>query len=94
MDGGPIQLHPVNGITASSVLLLDLEQTTTQVDNGQDHAQYTVAPATPPPPSYHKVINLFSQGIFSDCPNCSSEKCVFNAKYCTQCGYSLLIECV
>ena len=68
----------------------DVEQVTAPLDNEQN-AQYVIAPAIPSPPSYHKVIDLFSQGMFSDCPNCSNRKCVFNAKYCTQCGYSLVI---
>ncbi|CAF2790356.1 unnamed protein product [Rotaria sp. Silwood2] len=85
IDSRSIRLNP-----SASGLVLDLERATTSLDNEQ-YSQHVFAPATPPPPSYYKVICLFSQGVFSDCPNCSNQKCVFNAKYCTQCGYSLSV---
>ena len=78
------------GTSVETEAVLDLEAVTAPSDNEQ-YSQYIIAPATPSPPSYHKTIYLFSQGIFSDCPNCSNRKCVFNAKYCTQCGYSIVI---
>ncbi len=74
----------------SAALVLDLEQVPTPLNNEQ-HSQYEIAPSTPPPPSYNKAVFSFSQAIFSDCSNCGTQKCVYNAKYCTQCGHSLLI---
>ncbi|CAF3835238.1 unnamed protein product [Rotaria sp. Silwood1] len=90
IDSRSVQLNPPAETLAASALVLDLEQATTSLDNEQ-HSQHIIAPATPSPPSYDKVIRLFSQGIFSDCPNCSNQKCIFNAKYCTQCGYSMVM---
>ncbi|CAF1591847.1 unnamed protein product [Rotaria sp. Silwood1] len=89
IDGRSIRLYPPAETSTAFVVLPDLEQVTTPLDNEQ-YSQYVITPATPPPPSYYKVINSFSQGIFSDCPKCNNQKCVFNANYCTQCGYSLL----
>ncbi len=91
LDRRSIRLDPPAETSATSALVLNLGQLTTSLDNEQHQSQYVILSATPPPPSYYKVIHLFSQGIFSDCPNCSNQNCVFNAKYCTQCGYSLLI---
>jgi hypothetical protein len=85
IDWTSIQLDPPD-----STLGIDFEQITTPI-NDEQHYPYATAPATPPPPSYHKVVYSFSKGIFSDCPNCGTQNGVFNAKYCTQCGYSLLI---
>ena len=75
-------MDPPAEITAASALVLDLDQTTTTLDN-EPQSQYVIVLAPPPPLSYYKVIHLFSQDTFSDCPNCSNQKCVFNAKYYT-----------
>jgi len=74
---------------APAAVILDLEQVPTPLNNEQ-HSQYEIAPSTPPPPSYNKVVFSFSQAIFSDCSNCGTQKCVYNEKYCTQCGHLLL----
>lgn len=87
----PISSRAIRLVTfVETTTVRDVEQVTASSDNKQN-AQYVIAPTTPSPPSYHKVIDLFSQGMFSDCANCSNQKCVFYAKYCTQCGYSLVI---
>ncbi|CAF1062110.1 unnamed protein product [Rotaria sordida] len=86
IDWRSIRLESPAETSVASVLLPDLEQVTISLDNEQC-SQYPIAPATPPPPSYRKVIDSFSKGIFSDCPKCSNQNSVFNAKYCTQCGY-------
>ncbi|CAF4096958.1 unnamed protein product [Rotaria sordida] len=86
IDWRSIRLDPPTETSATTILVPDLEQVTTSLDNEQ-YSQYAIVPATPPPPSYYKVIDSFSQGIFSDCPKCSNQKSVFNAKYCIQCGY-------
>ncbi len=85
-----IQLDPPIETSAASNLMLDLEQVATPL-NHEQYSQYQITPSTPPPPSYSKVVVLFSQAVFSDCSNCGIEKCVYNSKYCTQCGHSLLI---
>lgn len=72
-------------------LALELEQFTPSL-NSERHFQYDIAPSTPPPPSYSKAVSLFSQALFSDCSNCGFQKCVFNSRYGTQCGHTLLIQ--
>ncbi len=86
----PIDWTSIQLDAPTSASGIDLEQITTPLNNEQ-HSSYAMAPATPPPPSYHKVVYSFSRGTFTDCPNCGIQNGVFNAKYCTQCGYSLLI---
>ncbi|CAF1330231.1 unnamed protein product [Rotaria sordida] len=86
IDWRSIGLDPPAETSATTIFVSDLEQVTTSLDNEQ-YSQYAIASATPPSPSYYKVIDSFSQGIFSDCPKCSNQKSVFNAKYCIQCEY-------
>ena len=80
-DSTSIQLDP---------LPVDSTVSSSGMSNEQ-HSEYVIAPATPPPPSYHTIVHLFLQGTFTDCPNCGSQESVFDAKYCTQCGHSFLI---
>ncbi|CAF3599025.1 unnamed protein product [Rotaria sp. Silwood1] len=84
-----IRLDPPAETSVTSVLAPDFEQATIVLDNEQ-YSQYAIAPATPPPPSYYKVIDSFSKATFSNCPNCNNQKSIFNAQYCTQCGYGYL----
>ncbi|CAF3661599.1 unnamed protein product [Rotaria sp. Silwood1] len=84
-----IRLDPPAETSVTSVLVPDFEQATIVLDNEQ-YSQYAVAPATPPPPSYYKVIDSFSKATFSNCPKCNNQKSIFNAQYCTQCGYGYL----
>ncbi|CAF1354091.1 unnamed protein product [Rotaria sordida] len=86
IDLQSIGLDPPAETSATTILVPDLEQITTSLDNKQ-YSQYAIAPATPQPPSYYKVIDSFSQGIFSDCPKYSNQKSVFNTKYCIPCRY-------
>jgi hypothetical protein len=90
IDSASIPLDPLPVISAVSISGINSEQITTPLNNEQ-HSEYVIPPATPPPPSYHRVVHLFSQGTFTDCPNCGIQESVLDAKYCTQCGHSFLI---
>ncbi len=93
IDWTSIRLDPPPAISAVPTSEINSELITTILNNEQ-YSEYVIAPATPSPPPYDRVVYSFSRGTFTDCPNCGIQNCVFNAKYCTQCGHSFLIQSV
>jgi hypothetical protein len=86
IDWTSIWIDSPSRISIATIFWIDLEQVTTILNNEQ-HSEYVTAPTTPPP-SYYKAADLFSQGIFTNCPICGKRQRVFNSNYCTQCGHS------
>jgi hypothetical protein len=86
IDWTSIRIDPPSRISTATDFWIDLEQVTTILNNEQ-YSEYVTTPTTPPP-SYYKAADLFSQGIFTDCPICGKRQSVFNSNYCIQCGHS------